>query len=214
MVVAVAAVVGGVGAINVVEVFFVRETLGASATMYGLVAGAWTAGCLIGSLVFPRLTRGRTEPGRLVRGVLLQLAGCCAVILAGAAAGSATLLIALWLIGGAFNGLLNVSTTVVIARRVPERVRGRAFAVFGSAVQGAGMAGLLAGGVLLDRFDTRVLIAGAGAAGLAAVAACVPSVIAAVRRESQPDQGISESGDRAQPGTAGSRMRVRDSVGS
>ena len=214
MVVAVAAVVGGLGAINVVEVFFVRETLGASTTMYGLVAGAWTAGCLIGSLVFPRLTRGRTEPGRLVRGVLLQLAGCCGVIVAGAAAGSATLLIALWLIGGACNGLLNVSTTVVIARRVPERVRGRAFAAFGSAIQGAGMAGLLAGGVLLDRFDTRVLIAGAGAAGLTAVAACVPSVISAVRRESRPDQGISDPGDRAQPGTAGSRMRVRDSVGS
>jgi MFS family permease len=183
MIAAVAAVVGGVGAINVVEVFFVRETLGASATMYGLVTGAWTAGCLVGSVLFGRLGRGLTDPARLVRGLLVQLAACCAAVLVAASVRSAAPLIALWLVGGAFNGAPNVSTTVVIALRVPERARGRAFAVFGSAVQGAGMGGLLLGGVLLGRFDPRVLIAGAGAAGLVAVAACVPSVRAAVRRE-------------------------------
>ena len=225
MVAAVAAVVGGVGAINVVEVFFVRETLAASTTMYGLIAGAWTAGCLVGSLLFAGLGRGRTDPARLVRGLLVLLAGCCAVVLAAAAVRTAVLLIPLWLLGGTCNGALNVSTTVVIARRVPERARGRAFAVFGSAVQGAGMAGLVLGGLLLDRFDPRVLIAGAGAAGLAAVAACVPSVVRAVRRERPvpspggPGGGRREGGDRGmtEPGPAGAggmRMRVRDSVGS
>ena len=220
MVAAVAAVVGGVGAINVVEVFFVRETLGASATMYGLVTGAWTAGCLVGSVLFGRLGRGLTDPARLVRGLLVQLAACCAAVLVAASVRSAAPLIALWLVGGAFNGALNVSTTVVIALRVPERARGRAFAVFGSAVQGAGMGGLLLGGVLLGRFDPRVLIAGAGAAGLVAVAVCVPSVIAAVRREGEPDRlpvadpGVPEPGDPGPSGAGGMRMRLRDSVGS
>lgn len=204
MVAAVAAVVGGVGAVNVVEVFFVRVTLGASATTYGLVTGAWTAGCLVGSVVFGRLARGPADPARLVRGVLVQLAGCCAVVLIAASARSAVLLVVLWLVGGAFNGALNVATTVVIAQRVPERLRGRAFAVLGSAVQGAGMAGLLLGGVLLDRFDTRLLIAGAGVAGLLATAACVPSVLAAVRKEREATSPVPEGG----------RMRVRDSVGS
>ena len=236
MVAAVAAVVGGVGAINVVEVFFVRETLGASATMYGLVTGAWTAGCLVGSVLFGRLGRGLTEPARLVRGLLVQLAACCGAVLVAASVRSAAPLIGLWLIGGAFNGALNVSTTVVIALRVPERARGRAFAVFGSAVQGAGMAGLLLGGVLLDRFDPRLLIAGAGVAGLVAVAACVPSVRAAVRRErlaeespTRPAAGSptplsrsdlespgvgDERGDSGPSAAGGMRMRLRDSVGS
>ena len=35
---ALAAVVAGVGGVNVIEVFFIRETLGASATVFGLVA--------------------------------------------------------------------------------------------------------------------------------------------------------------------------------
>lgn len=216
MVAAVATVVGGVGAIHVVEVFFVRETLAASTTMYGLVTGAWTAGCLIGSVLFARLGRGRTDPARLVRGLLVLLAGCCAVVLLAAGVRTALLLIPLWLLGGTCNGALNVSTTVVISQRVPENARGRAFAVFGSAVQGAGMAGLLLGGVLLDRFDPRVLIAGAGVAGLAAVAACVPPVIGAVRRERpvQPAAPFDEPGDRGPVGAGGVRMRVRDSVGS
>ena len=48
MVVTTAAVITAIGGINVIEVFFIRETLHASATVYGLVGAAWMAGMLPG----------------------------------------------------------------------------------------------------------------------------------------------------------------------
>ena len=200
MVIAVAAVVGGVGAINVIEVFFIRADLGASTTMFGLVSGAWAAGQLVGAVVFARLARGR-RPGDLIWGVLIFLAGCCVAVLGGSAVPRAALLIPLWLAGGACNGGLNVYTTVIVGLRVPAAARGRAFAVEGAAVQGAGMAGLLLGGMLVDHFDARLLVAAAGLAGLLAVLVCAPPVARAVR-------------DKAQPGATGHPVRAGDSVGS
>jgi MFS family permease len=212
MVAAMAAVVGGVGAINVIEVFFTRDTLNASTTVFGLVSGSWTAGCLIGALLFARLGRGHDDPGRLVQGVLFMLAGTCAMVVAGAAAWTALLLIPLWLIGGAFNGGLNVFSTVVMAHRVPPEARGRAFAAMGSAVQGAGIAGLLLGGVLVDRFDPRLLVAASGMAGLAAVVFCLPSI----RRASTVGSLLGSSPIASRSGVTnvpGGGVRVRDSVG-
>ncbi|GAA0816247.1 MFS transporter [Spirilliplanes yamanashiensis] len=186
MVAAVAAVVAGVSAINVIEVFFIRETLGASTTMFGLVSASWAGGMLIGAVVFGRLGHRIAGAARLVRAILLLLAGACAPITLGAAASDALLLVPLWLIGGACNGGLNVFTAVVIAERVPAAARGRAFAALSSAVQGAGMAGLVLGGPLVDAFEPRLLVAAAGGAGLLAVALCVPPVLRAVRREQRP----------------------------
>jgi MFS family permease len=206
MVAALAAVVGGVGAINVIEIFFIRDTLNASTTVFGLVNGAWTAGCMIGAPLFARLARTRDDPVRLVQGVLLLLAGTCAPVVAGAAAWSALLLIPLWLAGGVCNGGLTVFTNVVMGRRVPPEARGRAFAVLGAAVQGAGMAGLLLGGVLVDRFDPRLLVAASGVAGLAAVMLCLPSIRRA-SRDVSPPRSVATDVPRV-------RMGIRDSVGS
>ena len=183
---AVAVVVGAVGAINVIDVFFVRDTLAASTTVYGLVGAAWTAGMLAGAVLFGRLGHRYDDPGRLVRGVLFVLAGACAAVLAGSTARDALLLVPLWLLGGACNGGLNVLIAVLVAGRVPAAARGRAWAALGAVVQGAGMVGFLLGGVLVDRFDPRPLVAAAGIAGLAAVLLCVPFVRRAVRRTPQP----------------------------
>ncbi|HEY3010636.1 MAG TPA: MFS transporter [Micromonosporaceae bacterium] len=214
MVIALAAVVGGVGAINVIEVFFIRETLNASTTVFGLINGSWTAGCLIGALLFARVGRGRDNPGRLVRGVLLMLAGTCAMVVAGAGVWTALVLIPLWLVGGVFNGGLNVFTTVVMAHRVPPEARGRAFAVMGSAVQGAGMAGLVLGGVLVDRFDPRLLVAASGAAGLAAVVFCLPAIRRTSGVGSPPARTPACAPRTGVTNVPGVRVRVRDSVGS
>jgi MFS family permease len=183
MVAAVAAVIVGVGAINVIEVFFIRDTLNASTTVFGLVSGSWTAGSLIGGVLFARRAH---SAGWLIGGVLLALAGACLMVLAGAAVWNALLLIPLWLIGGAFNGALNLFANLLMIRRVPAEARGRGFAVFGAGIQGAGMFGLLLGGLLVDRFEPRLLVAAAGAAGLVAVLCCVPVVRRAVRREQHP----------------------------
>jgi MFS family permease len=176
MVGAIAAVVAGVGAINVIEVFFIRETLGASTTVFGLISATWTGGMLAGALLFGRLGGRWTNAGRLVRLSLMLAGATCAVVLAGAGVWHALLLVPLWFVGGVCNGGINVFTSVVMAERVPAAARGRAFAAMGAAIQGAGMVGYLIGGPLVDQFAPRPLVAAAGIAGLVAVAVCLPVV--------------------------------------
>jgi len=172
MTVAIAAVVAGVGAINVFDVFFVRETLGASATTYGLVTAAWTIGMV---LVSPFLGR---VPHRwlTVRTVLAMLAGACLAVLVGATVGGAAWLIPLWILGGACNGGINVFVMVIVAGRAPAAAHGRAFAMVSAAIQGAALIGLLAAGPLVEQFDPRWLLAAAGGLGLLAALAAMPIV--------------------------------------
>jgi MFS family permease len=210
MVVAVAAVVAGVSAINVFDVFFIRETLGSTATVYGLVAASWTVGSVLVTPFF-----GRIPPQRLtVRVVLVVLAGACTAIVAGSTVGSAGWLVPFWIIGGAFNGALNVCIGVIVAGRVPAEAHGRAFASMTAAVQGAGLLGFLVAGPLIEQFDARVLVAGTGVAGLVAALACWPLV-----RRSPDEAAVGPSspgpGREQRDAASGSEAtEVRDTVGS
>lgn len=179
----VAGVIAAVGAINVVEVFFIRETLGSSTTMYGLVTGSWTLGVLVGAWIFARTVARFRQDGALARAGLAMLGGCCLMVLAAAAVPTALLIVPIFLVGGAFNGGNNVFGNVLMARRVPETARGRAFAIYGGAVQGAAMVGYLTGGLLLELLDPRPLVAAAGLAGLVAVAVLLVPLSRAARAE-------------------------------
>ncbi|MBG0565290.1 MFS transporter [Actinoplanes aureus] len=172
MTVAVAAVVAGVNAINVFEVFFIRETLGASTTVYGFVVASWAVGMLVGGLGFARIPRRLIS----VRMVLALLTVSCLAVVGAATVSAAAWLIPLWIVGGVANGALNVCTTVTIATRVPAEAHGRAFSIYGAAVQGAGLFGLIVAGPLAEQFAPRGLVAGAGVMGLLAALACVPLV--------------------------------------
>ncbi|MFK4241741.1 MFS transporter [Micromonospora chokoriensis] len=184
MVVSTAVVIAAIGGINVIEVFFIRETLDGSATTYGLVGAAWMAGMLPGSWLAARLARRFDDDAALIRGVLASLAVCSLLVLLAAGVPTAGLLVPLWLVAGAANGGENVFANLLTTRRVPEAMRGRAYASYGAAVQGGSMAGYLVGGVLLTAVSPRPLIAGAGLAGLLVVLAFVPVVARAVRRPS------------------------------
>ncbi|MFG3688017.1 MFS transporter [Micromonospora sp. NPDC047740] len=186
MIVTIAGVIAAVGAINVVEVFFIRETLHSSTTMYGLVTGSWTLGILVGAWLFARLARRLVDDRRLLVGYLVLLAGCCLMILLSAAVPSALLLVPVWLLGGVGNGGANVFDNVLLARRVPEASRGRAYAALGGSVQGASMVGFLLGGLLLEAATPRSLVAGCGVAGLLVIALVLPSVTRAVRAARAP----------------------------
>jgi len=167
-----AAVVAGVNAINVVEVFFIRGTLHSSTTVYGIVSASWAAGMLLGSVAFGRFPKRKIT----VPAMLAVVAGSCAPILIGATVGSAGWLIPLWLLGGVCNGGINVFTFVLVADRAPAAAHGRAFAVLTAVVQTASLLGLVAAGPLVDHFDPRLLVAAAGALGLATALAAIPIV--------------------------------------
>ena len=186
---ALAATVAGVGAVGVVEIFFVRETLGGSTTAFGLVQATWTAGMLAGAWLLARPARRAPDDGALVNGLVVMLGFCCLAVLAGAAVPAVGWLVPLWLAGGVLNGGLNVFLSMVMVRRVPAEARGRAFAVQGAAIQGAGMFGYLAGGLLLEGIAPRPLIALCGLAGLVVVALVAVPVMRAVRRERRERAG-------------------------
>jgi MFS family permease len=184
MVLAVAGVVAGVAGVNVIDVFFIRETLEASPTAYGLVTAAWTGGMLAGSWILARYAkRWWQDDGGLVMGMLVMLAGACAAVLVGAAVPAAYLLVPLWLVGGAFNGGENVLSNVFLARRVPEQARGRAFAALNGTIQGAAIVGYLLGGLLLERFAPRPLMAVVAILGLVVVIVVAVPVARVARRE-------------------------------
>ncbi|GIE98207.1 MFS transporter [Paractinoplanes rishiriensis] len=187
-----AASVAAMSSINVLMVFLVRDTLGASTTVYGLVEAAWTAGMLVGTVVFARLPRRLMT----VRAVLLTVVVSGVPLLLGASVSVAPWLIPLWIIGGMGNGGTNVLVMVIVASRAPSRSRGRAFAALGSTVQAAGLLGLAAAGPLVDRFDPRVLVASAATLSLIIAVTC----LMVVRRET-PQPTVDPE-------------RVRDSVGA
>ncbi|MGC4756925.1 MFS transporter [Micromonospora trifolii] len=197
MVVSTAVVIAAIGGINVIEVFFIRETLGGSATTYGLVSAAWMAGMLPGTWLAVRLARRLDDDGALVRGVLATLAVCSLMVLLAASVPAAGVLVPLWLVGGAANGGENVFANLLTARRVPEAMRARAYASYGAAVQGGSMAGFLIGGALLAVVPPRPLIAGAGLVGLLVVLVFVPVVTRAVRLSS--NAGLATPGRPAEP---------------
>ncbi|BCJ59069.1 hypothetical protein Jiend_24910 [Micromonospora endophytica] len=183
MVATLAGVIAAVGAINVIEVFYIRETLGASASVYGLVTGAWPVGVLCGAWIFARLARRFTDDAALVQAGLLLLAGCCLMVLVSVVVPVALLLVPIWLLGGVCNGGDNVFNNLVLARRVPEAARGRAFAALGAAVQGAAMVGYLIGGLLLEVSEPRPLIVACGTAGLLVLLAFARPVRRAARTD-------------------------------
>ena len=182
LVTALAATVAGVNAINVFEVFFIRDTLAASTTAYGLVAASWPAGMLVGSVLFGRVpVRRITLPV-----VMLVLAGSCLPVVAGATVTGVSWLVPLWILGGLCNAGINVFVMVIVAGRTPAESRGSAFATLGGAVQGASLLGLLVAGPLVEHFEPRLLVAGAG--GLGVVIALAGLLL--VRREPPPAAAV------------------------
>jgi MFS family permease len=167
-----ASVIAGVSAIQVVEVFFIRETLGASTTVFGLIAAAWTAGMLLGNVIFSRVP----PPRITVPALLVVVAGSCVPVLVAAAVPGPAWLLPLWIAGGVCNGGINVFIMVIVAGRTPAAAHGRAFAALGAAIHGAGMLGLLAAGPLVDHVDLRLLMAAIGAFGLVTTLAGLPLV--------------------------------------
>lgn len=143
--------------------FFATEVLGAGATGYGVLMSAWMLGMVAGAVGLARLVPTSSIAVGAVAGVAVQGAG-----MLGAAVG-ATMALALagFLVGGVAHGAKNVLLRTLIHERVPEASRGRAFATYNAARNGAEMAALGAGGVLVGLAGSQVALAVAGAVPLA-----------------------------------------------
>jgi MFS family permease len=183
VIIVVAVVVAAVSAVNVAEVFFVRQTLHGSTTAYGLLAAVWTGAMMVGGWLVVRRQLG---DGGFAIALLASLGGACAAVLAASAVPAVGWMAPLWVIGGVCNGGTNVSAGVLLSRRVPPPVRGRAFAVFSGVANGANALGYLLAGIALAAVSARGLIALSGGVGLVAALAFAVPMWRAARRTDQP----------------------------
>ena len=149
----------GSAAINVAEIGFAKDTLGAGDLGFGMLVAASGVGLALGSfLSAPAL--GKVGLRRNYVGSLLLMA-----VGWGAAALSPTIWLAVvFVIGGAAgNGAVVVCNRLLVQRGAPDQYRGRALATIMSsnyAVLGVSMA---AAGVLTDVFGARTIWLAAGA---------------------------------------------------
>jgi MFS family permease len=147
---------------NVAEVFFAKDVLRAGDTGYGVLLTTWTVGMVIGSTIAGRWI----PPSRLAGSLLLAAVLGGASVATAAALAMFPLAVAGFLVGGVGNGIELVTIRSLLHHRVPDRLRGRAFAAYYGVIQGAQIVALGASGGLVELFGARLtmVIAGTGAA--------------------------------------------------
>ena len=144
------------------EPFFVADVLHGGPLAYGILLTSWTLGMAAGSgALGPRVPRASLAVGGLV-----------AVVLQGVGIAAAALSPLLWMaligfvFGGVAHGAKNVVLRTLIHERVPDALRGRAFAAYNGARNGAELGALALGGLAVAALGARpaLLIAGVGPA--------------------------------------------------
>jgi MFS family permease len=153
--------------VNVVEVFLVRDDLGADATAYGLLEAFFGAGAVAGSWAAGRLI---TDAAR-VRGVLIGLTGTALSIgLAGTAPNVAVLALCLVLLG-TFNGGANAAIGPLYVLRPADADRGKALAAINGVSRAGSVVALGLGGLVGGWRGPRATFVGGAACALVVVAA-------------------------------------------
>jgi MFS family permease len=151
------------------EPFFVTEVLRGGALTYGVLLTSWTLGMAAGSaLLAHHVPRASLAVVALVA-VALQGAG-----IAGAAASSVLwMALAGFVLGGVAHGVKNALLRTLIHERVPEALRGRAFAAYNGARNGAELGALALGGLVVGTFGARPALLAAGLGPAAIGLACL-----------------------------------------
>ena len=155
------------------EPFFVTDVLGAGSLAYGILLTSWTLGMAAGSAgLAHRVGRTWLAAGALVA-VLIQGLG----IAGGALASVLWVALIGFSLGGVAHGVKNVLLRTLIHERTPEEVRGRAFAAYNGARNGAELGALVLGGIVVGALGARaaLLVAGLGPALIGA--ACLLLVV-------------------------------------
>jgi MFS family permease len=171
------------------EPFFVTGVLGAGSLAYGVLLTSWTLGMAAGSAgLAHRITRAQLATGALVAVVLQGL---------GIAGGALSAVLGMALIGftfgGVAHGVKNVLLRTLIHERAPEELRGRVFAAYNGARNGAELAALALGGIAVGALGARTALLAAGLGPAAIGAGCLLLLIIR-RRAAAAASTINEGG--------------------
>ena len=191
-----------------VEVFYVRDVVGAGATGYALVFAAWTAGMVLGAIGVASKVKAPLAAAALVA-LTVQGAGMAAAALWAVLA----FVMAGYLVGGIGHGVKNVLLRTLIQQRVPAQAHGRAFAAYNAARNTAELGALGAGGILVAALGPQpaLLLAGlgpvvAGLIGLAVLGYRPSSAAALSRRTALATSGGSSSRSSSERQASGSNI--------
>ena len=162
---AVVAVLAGLvlmcGAVNVAEIFLMKDALRTSDAIYGVISACWMAGMMMGSTGIARYGRGDesllTSIGLAILVVALGLVVAGVAPVWPVAAGA-------FVVGGVGNGMLTVASQTLIARRTPQHMRGRVGGVVTAWVNAALVGAFAAGGLLVAAVGPRPTVIGCGVA--------------------------------------------------
>lgn len=146
------------------EPFFVTRVLSGGSLAYGVLLSSWTIGMAVGSAGLAHRV-GRAH---------LAVGGLTAVVLQGLGIAGGALATVVWIaligfsLGGVAHGVKNVLLRTLIHERTPEALRGRAFAAYNGARNGAELGALVLGGVAVSALGARpaLLLAGLGPAAI------------------------------------------------
>jgi len=171
------------------EVFFAKDVLHAGDAGYGTLMTLWTVGMVIGSTV----VAARVPPARYAGAALAAMA------LQGAGLALPTLWLVLpfalaaYLAGGVGHGTKNVVVRTLIHARVPDELRGRAWAAYSAGRNGVELIALVGGGLLVAAVGARWTLLLAGALPVAAVVVTSARAQAARRRSWVPASEVRAS---------------------
>jgi MFS family permease len=158
-------VMAGASIINVLIVFYVRETFAASAVTYGMIMSAWALGMVPGGMLVRRL-KGVTHETMLVGSFV-----CIGVAILGTGlVPGVWWILPFYILGGIGNGAQATVTHILLNVRVPDTHRGRAFAALGAVSNTGPTLGFLFGGVIMSITVPRHGFLSAGVLVLIAVA--------------------------------------------
>lgn len=145
------------------ELFFAVDVLHAGQAGYGGLLTAWTCGMVAGAVVLARRVPAEKLALVAVAGVAAQGAGLFGASLASALVAA----LAGFALGGLAHGVKNVVLRTLIHDRVPDALRGRAFAAYNGARNAAELGALGLGGVLVGALGARTALLLSGALPLA-----------------------------------------------
>jgi MFS family permease len=160
------------GATNVAELVITRRELGAGSTGFALLVSAFGCGMLAGSLL-----GGRDDEG-VTRRYLTAIALLGLGLLGTGAAPALPLAMLAFALAGVGNGLFLVTVRVLMQRRIPEHLHGRAFGLQDAVDSWGFGAAILAGGALAAGLGGRATFLLAGAFALVVLFAAARAVTA------------------------------------
>ena len=167
------------------EIFYVKDVLGASDAAFGVLGTCWFGGMVFGAVALAR----RVPPGALAVAALAAIAVQGLGIAGAAAGGLLSVAFAGFTLGGVAHGVKNVLLRTLIHERVPESLRGRGFALYNAARNGAELAALALGGVLVGAIGSQTALLLSGAIPLAIGLAALLFITTPTRRTANAYEG-------------------------